>query len=334
MEATAELKEFGRGLGFSAVGVCDASPPSGLGHLQNWLGAGFAGEMAYMASPLRRDLASLLPGVRSVIAVALDYYVPLAPTPGSARVARYAHGRDYHKVLRGKLRRLGRWLAARYSGAFRACVDSAPVLEREYAQRAGLGWFGKNTCLIDTRRGSWFFLGLLLSTIEFEPDGPAVGGCGTCTRCIDACPTGAIVRLDGVWSVDARRCISYLTIEKRGDLSADEERAIGDWTFGCDVCQEVCPFNTASAHVPGRGQTTLEADFLEGRRWPSLVELASISAERFDELTRGSAVRRAGVQGLRRNARANLANGGDVDRAATGGERSGQEQAADERVRG
>jgi epoxyqueuosine reductase len=225
------------------------------------------------------------------------------------RIARYALGRDYHKVLRPKLRALERELIAMFpSVRSRICVDSAPILEREYAQRAGLGWYGKNTCLINSYRGSWFVIGLVLTTAEFVPDEPARGGCGSCTRCVESCPTGCIVFEDGRWQINAERCISYLTIEHRGAFSAEQERLIGPWTFGCDVCQEVCPFNESRAHQPLRAPQAQLADFRQKRSWPSLRRLAVIQEPEWDLLTRGSPVRRTGLEGLRRNARANLDN--------------------------
>jgi epoxyqueuosine reductase len=276
-----------------------------------WLAAGHAAGMDYLAEhmPLKAHPETLLPGVQSVIAVTLNYNQPVPRKRGRPRIARYALGRDYHRVLRGRLRRLGDWLTATYPDATsRACVDSAPIFERDYARLAGLGWFGKNTMLIDSRRGSWFFIGILLSTVPFEPDSPAQGGCGTCTRCIDTCPTGAIVFENGRWGIDSRRCISYLTIEHRGEFTPEQAAAIGEWTFGCDVCQEVCPFNQPRPRQPLRAKETEVEDFRQTRAWPDLVQLAQIEEAEWDALTRGSAVRRAGVRGLRRNAQANLRN--------------------------
>ena len=298
--ASDDLKAYGRSLDFQAVGIVDAGPAQSMAAYEAWLAAGLHGEMDYLArhARLKRDPVELLPNVRSVIAVALNYNRFNPGQAGMPRIARYARGRDYHKVLRAKLRSMQRFLTARNpGGSFRICVDSAPLLEREYAQRAGLGWFGKNTCLIDSRHGSWFVLGFLLTSLEFEPDSPALGGCGTCRKCIDACPTGAIIRAGEQWVVDSRRCISYLTIEKRGKFTEAEARMVGEWTFGCDVCQEVCPFNEPRETQPLRGRETSVPDFLAANPWPSLVELVRIGEREWDELTRGSPVRRAGGHG-------------------------------------
>lgn len=308
-QPTEALKAFAHELGFTTAGVCRAVPPPHLEAYAQWLDKGYAGGMRYLRRhlPMKGDPGSLLPGVRSIVAVSLNYNQPNPPRAGYPRIARYALGRDYHRVLRGKLKRLGRWIRDRYPGATcRPCVDSAPILERDYAQLAGLGWFGKNTMLIDSRRGSWFFIGLLLTTVDFEADAPAEGSCGTCRQCVEACPTGAIVFEDGRWQVDARRCISYLTIEHRGDFTAEQEAMVGEWTFGCDVCQEVCPFNEPRPSQPLRGVETGCQDFLDRRVWPKLEELPQIGPDQWDNLSQGSAIRRAGREGIVRNARANL----------------------------
>ena len=258
---------------------------------------------------LRARVDSILPNARSVIAVTLDYNLPNPPRRGYPRIAKYALARDYHKVLRAKLKRLAA-VIEREGFACRPCVDSAPIFERDYARLAGLGWFGKNTLLIDSKRGSFFFLGLLLTTLPLEADAPAEGGCGTCTRCIDACPTGAIVFQNGRWSVDARRCVSYLTIEHEGPIPKDLARGMGAWTFGCDVCQDVCPFNVERLSQPLRGARATEPDLLNLREWPSLEAIEVLSEEEWDRLTRGSPVRRAGWEGLKRNARINRQNAG------------------------
>lgn len=302
--------ERARAEGFELVGVCRADPPESIEFLRGWISAGFAGEMHYMARSLdqRADLNSVLPGVKSVLMVGLNMYQDVAWAPGEPKIARYAQGRDYHRVIRGKLARVAKLMTEDVGGEWRAATDSAPIMERELAMRAGLGWFGKNTMLINSHRGSWFMIGSLLTTVEFEPTPSAAGGCGTCRACIDACPTGAIVFRDDRWQVDSRRCISYLTIEKRGAFSAEEEAMVGEWTFGCDVCQEVCPFNQPRDHQPIRAKSTGEPDFLARRSWPDLEQLSQIASEEWDELTRGSAVRRTGLEGLRRNAVANLRN--------------------------
>ncbi|MFZ4506979.1 MAG: tRNA epoxyqueuosine(34) reductase QueG, partial [Fimbriimonas sp.] len=297
------LKQEGLRLGFDKVGVCAPVEPPHLAAMLKWLDRGHHASMSYLAErmDLRSHPASLLPGVQSVVAVALNYNQPNPIVDGEPRIARYALGRDYHKVLRSKLRRFGAWVEREFPGAqSRACVDSAPILEREFASLAGLGWFGKNTCLIDSRRGSWFFIGILLTTVPFERDAVAAGHCGTCTHCIDQCPTGAIVFEDGHWQVDSRKCISYLTIEHRGEFSPEQAAMTSGWTFGCDVCQEVCPFNQPRPTQPERATVTKEPDFRARRQWPNLKQLTQLSDEEWDRLTQGSAVRRTGKDGLRR----------------------------------
>ena len=295
-------------LGFTTVGVASAHSQLHTEFLVDWLDRGFGAEMHYLRAnlALRESVEGLLPGCRSVIAVTLNYHRP-NPTGGDrVKVAQYALGRDYHKVLRSKLRDLGLWLEDSYpESRSRVCVDSAPVLEREWAQLAGLGWFGKNTMLIDSRRGSWFFIGILLTTAEIEPNTPSDGGCGTCKACVEACPTGAIVQQDGVWQVDSRRCISYLTIEHRGEI--DPSLSLEGWTYGCDICQDVCPFNSPRASQPLRARFTEEADFLQDREWPTLDEAAILTEESWHSMTLGSAARRAKVEAWRRNASINLA---------------------------
>jgi len=312
MLPTEALKRKAHSLGFELAGVCPIDAPVHWSEYGQWLDRGFAGTMDYLQQHLamKRDPRSLLATAKSIVAVGLNYNQDNPAEPGSPHFARYARGRDYHKVVRGKLRRLADWLDGEHPGGdHRACVDSAPILERDYANSAGLGWFGKNTMLINSQRGSWFFIGLLLTSLEFEPDSPAIGGCGSCRACIDACPTGAIVNTEGRWQVDARRCISYLTIEHRGEIEPELASQMGGWTFGCDVCQEVCPFNQPRESQPIRALETQEPDFLKLRMWPPLAEVAEIDDVRWDELTQGSPIRRTGLEGIRRNARINLKNG-------------------------
>jgi len=291
VESSAEVKAWARELGFDTVGIAPADSATHNDAYEAWIWRGFHGEMDYLArhAAAKRNVAELLPNVRSVIAVTLNYYQPLLTGP--RKVARYAIGRDYHRVIGKRLRILGSRLSTAHPGAtWRACVDSTPVLEREWAHLAGLGWFGKNTMLIDSRRGSWFFIGVLLTDIAFEPDRPSEGGCGTCRACIDACPTGAIMMADDRWQVDARRCISYATIEQRGPMEVDP----GEWAFGCDVCQEVCPFNQPRDSQPARAQTTLVSDFRLAH--PAAVAIASgreIDAHEWDAISPGSPLRRS-----------------------------------------
>lgn len=259
---------------------------------------------------LRRDPRSLLEGVQSILMVGMNYSQPNDHHHGRPRIARYALGRDYHKTLRSKLRQVSARLTELVPGCqTRICVDSAPLMEREFAQKAGLGWIGKNTCLINSHRGSWFLLGALLTDIELVSDQPAVGGCGNCQKCIEACPTGAIVQREGRWQVDSRKCISYLTIEHKGAIAPELSRQIGDWTFGCDICQDVCPFNEERTSQPLRALRTSEPDFLRQRRWPELEQLTVLNEAEWDALTQGSAVRRTGFEGLKRNAQINVING-------------------------
>ena len=299
---SAGLKRIALDLGFTTVGVTAAIPiPQALKSYHDWVSLGLHADMQYLADHeiLKQDPKALLPSAKSVIVVSLNYYQePQTPI----KIARYALGRDYHKVLRSKLKELAKRLSDRYPDSeFRACVDSAPLLERAYAQQAGLGWFGKNTMLIDSKRGSWFFIGVLLSSVEFQTDKPSVGGCGTCHKCIDACPTGAIVHRNDRWQIDSSQCISYQTIEKKGELEIDTH----GWVFGCDICQEVCPFNEVRVSQPLRSETT-EVEGFRQRSFPTLVELAQISFEDWDQLTQGSAIRRAGYEGLKRNAKVAL----------------------------
>lgn len=297
----AEVTSECEALGFELSGVCAADAPLHIDALTQWVENGFAGTMDYMRRhlPLRRSPTELLEGAQSVIAVGLNYYQDLPS--GQAKRARYALGRDYHKVIRAKLRKLERKLAEEHPGAgFRICVDSAPLLERELAHLAGLGWFGKNTMLINSKRGSWFLLGFLITTLTIEVSKPSEGGCGTCRACIDACPTGAIVHQNGRWQVDSRKCISYLTIENREpDLTENTQ----GWVFGCDVCQEVCPFNHPRPNQPLRAQPTREPDFQNVIPWPTREALEILTEVEWERITEGSATRRAKRNQLIRNAK-------------------------------
>ncbi|MBX3096477.1 MAG: tRNA epoxyqueuosine(34) reductase QueG [Fimbriimonadaceae bacterium] len=300
---TLDLKYQIHEAGFDMVGVTTAAPPESWPQFAEWVEQRKHGTMGYLARSLelRQDLNSVLPGVRSVVMVGLNYAPPRDEVAADPKIARYARGRDYHRVIPRRLKPVARWIEETFGAQTRIAVDSAPLLERDLAHRAGLGWFGKNTMLINSERGSWFLLGCLLTTVRFRPDEPAIGGCGTCRKCIDACPTGAIVHDNERWQVDARQCISYLTIEHRGELPEGTDTS--GWLFGCDICQEVCPFNTLRPSQPLRARPTSVPDMQERRKWPTETEIASLSPESWDFLTRGSPVRRAGYEGLKRNAR-------------------------------
>ena len=294
------IKERARALGFEQCGVTHAGPIERRQALLDWLARGEHGAMAYMArDPERRcDPRTVWPAARTVVVVGMNYYTESdadAAGPDQAVFARYARGDDYHEVVVPRLRELLAFVRARCGEHVegRAYSDTGPFLERELAWRAGIGWFGKNTMLIDTRRGSYFVIGLLLLNIDLPPDAPARGGCGTCRRCIDACPTRAIVE---PYRLDARRCLSYLTIESRDPIPDDLAGFVGNRVFGCDICQEVCPFNR-------RATPTAEPAF-QPRAWtraPRLQDLMRLDEEQFRAAFRRSPVKRARWAGLRRN---------------------------------
>ncbi len=306
-EITSRILQHCREMGFALAGVCDATPTMYEEEVRAWLASGQHGEMDYMARnlELRLDPSVLVPGAQSIICVADRYHSgddsgkhseSAAPM---GRIARYARGDDYHRVMRHRLRSMCRTLTQQHPGhQFRACVDTAPVFEREHAQRAGLGAIGKNTMLLERSVGSWLLLGEIITTLRLEPtDEAEPDPCGTCTRCIDACPTNAIAA-EG-WRIDATRCISYLTIEHRSVIDEVHHEAIGDWLFGCDICQEVCPHNqpkSKNAHQvphPAYAERNKAFDLLGVLGWNE------------DDRTRilaGSALKRARLDMLKRNA--------------------------------
>ena len=296
--------------GFPRVGIARAEPIGRTAYVDAWLNAGCAGEMDYLKRwrEIREDPRRLLPGARSVIVVAEPYggseklEVGSENGPGSAlsgRVARYAWGRDYHKVLRRKLKRLADELHEGMAEPFetRVCVDTAPIVEREVAAAAGMGWIGKNTMVLHRELGSFFFLGEMVTTLELEPSKPVSDHCGTCTRCLDACPTGALV---APYQMDARKCISYLTIEHRSAIAEELKPQMGSWLYGCDACQDVCPFNRKasptidSAYMPmDRNDVVPTAD---------LDALIGWTETEYRETLSGSAMKRASLDMLKRNA--------------------------------
>lgn len=315
--------------GFARVGIARAGPVTRAGYIDHWLDQGRAGSMTYLNRhrALRRDPRSLLDGARSVIVLA-DLYrhsaagITASPDgqaeevsspsdkggPLRGKIARYAWGRDYHKVLRRKLHRLADRLREELGVPFetRVCVDTAPLVERAVAELAGVGWIGKNTMILHQEIGSYFFLGEILTTLDLEPTPPVTDHCGSCTRCLDACPTDAFI---GPYQMDATRCISYWTIEHRGDVPSEMQTGIGEWLFGCDVCQEVCPYNNAVAPGADTAYTPMDRNPLT-----PLAEVAPIlswDAEDYQRNLAGSAMKRATLEMLKRNARIVLNNARD-----------------------
>ncbi len=296
------VKQLALARGGDLVGVAPAAASTRAAYYRAWLAAGHAGTMGYLARnvELRLDSAGLLPGARSLISVAVSYQrtpVPSASENAPAgRVAQYARGRDYHFVLRELLEGLRADLAAALPEPFeaRVLVDSSPLLEREVAMAAGLGWIGKNTLVLNERLGSTFVLGELLTTLDLAADAPATDHCGTCTRCLDACPTQAF---PAPYQMDASRCISYLTIEHRDAIDPALAARMGDWVFGCDICQEVCPFNRK---VPPGTNAALQEDRLPARI--PLPQLQSLRSGGYRRLVKDTAARRASRPMLRRNA--------------------------------
>jgi len=319
------LKAQAYGLGFDLVGIARLGPAESASAFEAWLDAGYAGEMAWLArgAEKRRDTRLAVPASRartdaratavSAVVVAMDHggREPAGP------VARYARGDDYHAVLEERLRALHGWLEQRLGHAVpgKPYVDTGPLLERDLARRAGLGWFGKNTMLIHPRRGSFLFLGALLVAVELAPDAPfEADRCGSCTRCLDACPTGAFA---GPRVLDATRCVSYLTIELQGAIDEALRAGVGDRVYGCDVCQDVCPWNVRFARELPEHSPFAAREALAGRDARTLArEVLVMDVEGYRAAFRGSPMKRAKLPAMKRNAAVVLGNGGaaeDVD---------------------
>jgi epoxyqueuosine reductase len=327
---SALIKQFSHQAGFELSGIATVEDFSELSYFSDWISAGHAAEMKYLESRdaggklKRASLKSAFPWARSVIVCAINYNTaqPYSTEPhaaGQGWIARYAWGQeDYHDAVLRRLRAVERKLHEHFAGRSaprgesesgggeletRCYVDTGPVVERVFAQHAGIGWTGKNTCLLNQKMGSWLFLGVILMSASIAPDLPAPDRCGTCTRCIDACPTDALI---APYRLDSRKCISYLTIEKRGPLPEQNNAGIGRQVFGCDICQDVCPWN--------RKAPASEAPEFQPRESlvnPSLEWLAEISEEEFSRKFRASAVRRAKRAGVRRNAVVAMGNSGE-----------------------
>ncbi len=300
------MKRVAKECGFELAGVATAGPAEDFQLFERWVEQGFAGEMGYLTdrrAELRRDPRSLLPSARSVICVGKLYNT--SPEVTDPPISRYAWGsRDYHDVLREGLEQVVEKLRVIQPFEYKICVDTAPLLERTYARLAGLGWIGKNTCLIHEPLGSWFFLGEIVTSLDLEPDAPPPDRCGSCTRCIDACPTQALVPqgdAQGIgWTLDSRLCISYLTIELRGTIPDDLRPGLGQHVFGCDICQDVCPWNS-------RAPLTAEPAFAR-REQPTLEAMARMTEDEFREFTRGTPLARPKYAGFQRNVEVALEN--------------------------
>ncbi|OGO27177.1 MAG: tRNA epoxyqueuosine(34) reductase QueG [Chloroflexi bacterium RBG_16_54_11] len=315
MSLTQDIKEHAHSLGFSLVGVTTPDPTPHVDVFEGWLSQGRHGEMGYLATPRSRTCRAhselLLPGCRSVIALGVRYPSPQPEPAGEmglrGRVAAYAWGEDYHLVFPERLKQLVLFIEAQVGHAVphRWYTDSGPLLERELAQRAGLGWIGKNTCLIDPRRGSYFLLAEVLLGIELEPDTPFIADrCGSCTRCIAACPTQCILPDR---TLDAGRCISYLTIELKGAIPPELRPRMGNWVFGCDACQEACPWNRFA--VP-EGEAAFAHRLVDP--YPDLLEEMSLQPLDFNRKYRHSPFRRAKRRGYLRNVAVALGNSQDM----------------------
>ena len=299
---TEAVKAQALALGFDLVAVGPADPPEHGEALARWVADGHAGTMAYLGRrlPERLDPRRVLPEARSVVCVALNYFQGPAADESWAPVARYAWGRDYHDVMTPRMEALARFIGEAAGERGRCYVDTGPVLERDLAARAGLGWVGKNSMLLHPGLGSWFFIGVLLTTAALVHDEALPDRCGTCRACLDACPTDAFV---APYVLDARRCISYLTIEHRGPVDPALAPAMGQWQFGCDVCQDVCPWNR-------RAPLTREPAFLPTAPYPGAAAVAAMDDAAFARRFAGTPLTRPKAEGMRRNARIALDNAG------------------------
>ena len=314
---SATLKSLALSNGFDLAGIATAGPLSEADHYLDWAQNGMAGKMGYLTdhrAEKRRDPRNLLPSARSVLVVGQLYNAPIpystaVPDETLGWISRYAWGDDYHLILRTRLEEIDRQLRVLTPCETKICVDTAPLLERPLARAAGLGWIGKNTCLINQNQGSWFFLGELLTSLDLLPDAPPPDRCGSCTRCIDACPTQAIVPTghhSPAWQLDARLCIAYLNIELKGDIPEDQRPGIGHHVFGCDICQDVCPWNRRAA-------VTGDAPWQPRQLAPPLAALAAITAGEFRAMFRGSPIERTRYQGFLRNVAVAMGNAARPD---------------------
>ena len=316
---SAEIKARAAELGFDVCGIAPVEPFRELGFLRAWLDRGFAGDMHYLerSAAKREDVRAVMPSARSVICLGTVYntdrpYSTEVRDPGAAIIARYAWGEDYHEVILQRMNALTEWMRERAGPELetRAYVDTGPVQERVYAQYAGIGWIGRNTCVINAELGSWLFLSEIICSLPLEPDAPALDQCGTCRLCLDSCPTGAIV---DPYVVDATRCLSYLTIELKGDIPMADRESLGRHVYGCDICQEVCPWNAQPAEPDAAGSPWLPRAVFNQ---PSLATLWRTPDPALRQALKGSAMTRAGVRRLRRNVAVCAGATGDADALA------------------
>ncbi len=306
------VRDLAAECGFDLAGIAPVGPVADFARYRSWAERGLAGEMRYLTdrrAGIRSDPSQVLPGARSVLCAGLVYNGPEPLStqfsdPERAWISRYAWGEDYHDILRSRLTELTRRLLEIEEFSSKICVDTAPVLERSLARQAGLGWIGKNTCLINEKLGSWFFLGELLTTLELSPDSPPPDRCGSCTRCIGACPTAAIVPCaGGGYELDARLCISYFTIELRSSIPEAHRPAMGANVFGCDICQDVCPWNRRAAE-------SSEPAFEPREFAPPLARMAALGETEFRAMFRDTPVSRAKYRGFLRNVAVAMGNAG------------------------
>ena len=302
----AALVARAKALGFDACRVARADAPRHAGEFRDWLRAGSAGEMEWLhrGEEKRCEPSLVLPDVRSVIVLAMNYWQGNPTAVPGGRIARYAWGDDYHDVMLERLRKLDAFLSE-FGGVQKCYVDTGPVLERDFAAEAGVGWHGKSTMLVDPQLGTWFFLGEILTTLELPPDAPQPSRCGTCTRCVAACPTGAIT---DAHRLDARRCISYLTIELKGSIPLEFRPLIGDRIYGCDTCLDVCPWNRFAS---ASRETVFAARPATSKM--QLRDFLSLDDEQFRALFRGSPIKRIKRRGFLRNVCVALGNVGTLD---------------------
>ncbi|MFN0158958.1 MAG: tRNA epoxyqueuosine(34) reductase QueG [Bacteroidota bacterium] len=298
--ASERIKKKAIELGFSKVGIARAETlDAESGRLEEWLSHGYQGSMEWMtrSKEKRSNPANIVPGAKSVICVAMNYYTPVQHSQERSvgKISRYAWGDDYHDVLTGRLKQLWAWMQAEFPGVEgRYYVDTGPVMEKVWAERAGIGWIAKHTNVITPEFGSWVFLGEIITTLELEPDAPATDHCGTCVLCIEACPTGAITE---PYVVDSNRCLSYLTIEHRGEIEGEIKNKFENWIYGCDICQDVCPWNH-------KFSAETEEGAFRPREWnvaPVLNEWKEMQQPEFAAKFKRSAMKRTKLEGLKRN---------------------------------